>query len=116
MADTADIPENVLFIPATEWEAFSNEQAEENIVQAMSDPRALSVSKSNFSRADVVNAFQQAFEAVGGTTRLALYAHTHYPDFVKLYSRLLPSQASSALGESNKLIIEHRLPRSALDE
>ena len=70
----------------------------------------------DFSRKDVVTAFQNAFELIGGTARLALWAHENEGDFFKLYSRLLPSQASSALGEANELIIRHVLPRGELDK
>ena len=69
-----------------------------------------------FSRKDVVSAFVNAFELIGGTPRLALWAHNNEGDFFKLYSRLLPSQASSALGEANELVIRHVLPRGKLDE
>jgi len=70
----------------------------------------------DFSRKDVVQAFSNAFELIGGTPRLALWAHQNEGDFFKLYSRLLPSQASSALGEANELVIKHVLPRGKLDE
>jgi len=70
----------------------------------------------DFSRKEVVTAFNNAFELIGGTSRLALWAHQNEGDFFKLYSRLLPSQASSALGEANELVIRHVLPRGALDE
>ena len=69
-----------------------------------------------FTRKNVVQAFSTAFELIGGIPRLALWAHDNTTDFYKLYSRLLPSQASSALGESNELIIKHVLPRGPLDE
>ncbi len=70
----------------------------------------------NFSRRDVVNAFQQAFELIGGVPRLALWAHEHETEFYKLHARLLPSQSSSALGESNQLNITINTPRSPLDD
>jgi len=69
----------------------------------------------NFTRKDVVNAFQSAFELVGGVPRLALWANENYTEFTKLYARLLPSQSSSALGESNVLRIEMAIAPSALD-
>ena len=68
-----------------------------------------------FTRKDVVNAFQKAFELVGGPIALAVWAMENRTDFYKLYARLLPSQASSALGESNELIVKHVLPKSELD-
>ena len=70
----------------------------------------------DFTRKDVVGAFINAFELIGGTPRLALWAHQNETDFYKLYSRLLPSQASQALGEANEIVIKHVLPRGPLDE
>jgi hypothetical protein len=69
-----------------------------------------------FNRKDVVNAFQSAFELVGGVPRLALWANENYSDFAKLYARLLPSQSSSALGEANTLRIEMAIKPGPLDE
>ena len=77
----------------------------------------LSIPTNNeFTRKDVVRAFTSAFELIGGVPRLALWAHTDPTTFYKLYARLLPSQASSALGESNTLVIKHVLPRGPLDD
>jgi len=44
-----------------------------------------------FSRADVVRAFANSFELIGGVPRLALWAHQNEGDFFKLYAKLLPS-------------------------
>jgi hypothetical protein len=70
----------------------------------------------HFTRKDVVNAFQSAFELIGGVPRLALWGNANETDFYKLYSRLLPSQASSALGESNVLRLEMAIAPGPLDE
>ena len=69
----------------------------------------------NFSRKDVVNAFQAAFDLIGGVPRLALWANANETEFFKLYSKMLPSQASSALGESNELRLTLAIAPSALD-
>ena len=69
----------------------------------------------HFSRRDVVQSFQTAFELMGGVPRLAIWANSHETEFFKLYARLLPSQASSALGESNILKIEMSIPKGPLD-
>jgi len=83
----------------------------------IADGKAVRVPKNpHFTRKDVVNSFQQAFDLVGGVPRLALWANENYTEFAKLYARLLPSQASSALGESNRLEIVMRVPHSPLDE
>ena len=124
---TQDTPAKQEFIPA---EVYEEDNAEistyENIEvndwdQTMSDlasqeAKTLRVPRNTqVSRKAVVNAFINAFELIGGVPRLALWAHSNPSDFYKLYARLLPSQASSALGESNEITIRHILPRTGLD-
>lgn len=107
--DTAQGPGTQVEVETTDWE-----QTMQRIAQPgtrMQVPR-----NSDFTRKDVVQAFTNAFELIGGTPRLALWAHANESDFYKLYSRLLPSQASSALGEANELVIKHVLPKGPLDE
>ena len=114
------------YLTAEEFDASPEEQVTnvidiqdwESTMERIAQPstRMRIPQNKDFSRKDVVNAFQNAFELIGGTPRLALWAHQNEGDFFKLYSRLLPSQASSALGEANELIIKHVLPRGPLDE
>ena len=117
----------VEYIPAEEY-SESAESAEQTQIQiddwdltmqqiaSKSDVRLRVPRNTEFTRKDVVQAFSNAFELIGGTPRLALWAHSNEGDFFKLYSRLLPSQASSALGEANELVIKHVLPRGPLDQ
>jgi hypothetical protein len=84
--------------------------------EAMTSHHSKGVMRQDFSRKDVVRAFQRAFELIGGIPRLALWAHDNPTDFYKLYARLLPSQASPALGEANEMTVIHVIPRSTLDE
>jgi len=70
----------------------------------------------HFTRKEVVQAFHSAFELIGGVPRLAVWANNNETEFFKLYSRLLPSQASSALGESNTLRIEMAVKPGPLDD
>lgn len=44
-----------------------------------------------FSRSDVVAAFASAFEMIGGTPRLALWANENPTEFYRLFGKLLPS-------------------------
>jgi hypothetical protein len=44
-----------------------------------------------FSRSDVVSAFASAFEMIGGTPRLALWANDNPTEFYRLFGKLLPS-------------------------
>lgn len=117
----------VTFIPAEDYKEAELESQTQEIeavpdweqtMQALSTPGTrLTVPRNqDFSRKQVVNAFNNAFELIGGVPRLALWAHANEGDFYKLFARLLPSQASQALGESNELIIKHILPRGKLDE
>jgi len=108
-AETSVATSNTQELEVPDWEAT---------MEALSTPTArLSVPRnSDFSRKEVVTAFNSAFELIGGVPRLALWAHSNQSDFYKLYARLLPSQASQALGESNELVVRHVLPRGALDE
>ena len=67
-------------------------------------------------RARVVNAFQDAFEMIGGVPRLALWADTHPTDFFKLYARLLPVEASQRGSQANEeRTVVHALPPGPLD-
>ena len=68
-------------------------QAEE-ILSELADLRQVRLAvprNPKFSRADVVSAFQSAFELIGGTTRLALWANDNPGEFYKLFGKLLPS-------------------------
>lgn len=82
-----------------------------NGVSRISVPREL-------KRQRVVNAFQDAFELIGGVPRLALWADTHPTDFFKLYARLLPVEASQkgASASQEKPTIIHVVPPGPLDK
>lgn len=66
----------------------------EETLSGLADLRSvrLAVPKNaRFSRSDVVSAFQSAFELIGGTTRLALWANDNPTEFYRLFGKLLPS-------------------------
>ena len=63
----------------------------------------------------MVQAFQTAFELIGGVPRLALWGNENPNEFYKLYGKLLPSSNSSALGEQSKLVIEMAIKPGGLD-
>tara|TARA_R110002096_G_scaffold14507_2_gene50271 strand:- start:148 stop:465 length:318 start_codon:yes stop_codon:yes gene_type:complete len=101
----------------TVTEVISAEEYDDTMKQiASSDTSAKLLTRRELSRADVVYAFQSCFENLGGVPRMAMWADENPGDFYKLYARLLPSQASSVLGEKNEFVIKHVLPRGALDE
>ena len=64
----------------------------------------------------VVNAFQDAFELIGGAPRLALWADQNETEFYRLYSKLMPRQADVEHNLDAEIVIKHVLPRSTLDE
>ena len=124
---TEETEGQVEFIQAEDYSNEVKEAQEEEIVvkdwnEAMHDiaeapGTVLRIPRNkDFSRKQVVQAFQDAFDLIGGVPRLAVWAHTNPTDFYKLYSKMLPSQASSALGESNEMVIKHVLPKSTLDQ
>jgi len=123
----------VEFIPA---EVYTEEQVEETERQYADDKpysetadkcRELTdlassgngVSRINvpreLKRQRVVNAFQDAFELIGGVPRLAHWADDHPSAFFKLYARLLPTTAQQQLEHSGEVIVKHVLPRGPLD-
>ncbi len=112
-ADTEQNTSSKETTPKETTDAFLDLRPLENL----SNGKAVRIPKNpHFTRKDVVNAFQQSFELMGGIPRLALWGHENPDKFYPLYARLLPSQASSALGESNKMVIEMKVPNSPLDE
>jgi hypothetical protein len=79
-------------------------------------PSAITRRRNGFSRLDVVNAFHQAFEIIGGTTRLALWANENPEKFYPLFAKLMPSTSLNIIADGNQVVIEHALPPTPLDE
>lgn len=103
------------------------EEYSETAVQSRtaSELRAVATSGNGVSRISVpkelrrqrvVNAFQDAFELIGGVPRLAHWADSHPSDFFKLYARLLPVEASQRVTHDGGITVRHVLPRGPLDE
>jgi hypothetical protein len=86
------------------------------VAQAEGKPilSSLKKEKDGFSRGDVVNAFQEAFQIMGGVKRLALWGNENPGDFFRLYAKLLPA-TSLQLGDNNQVTIIHAIPPTALD-
>ena len=97
-------------ITVDDWSSTMSQLANGN-TSKITIPRA-----AGFNRAQVVQAFDNAFHLIGGVPRLALWADENPKEFFKLYAKLLPSQSSSSLGESTDIVIKHVLPKSKLDE
>ena len=103
----------IAFIPREEYEAQMHETLSE--LSESTKSLRLPTGDGALSRKRVVQAFLDAFEMIGGMPRLAVWANENPSEFYKLYARLLPSQASSVLGEENVMRVIHVLPRGPLD-
>lgn len=80
---------------------------------ANSETRNLRVPRSrDVKRAQVVNAFLDAFQLIGGTPRLALWADENPTEFYRLYSKLMPKEQKE---QDNEITINHVLPQGPLD-
>lgn len=71
--------------------------------------------RDGFNRMDIVQAFTQAFELIGGTTRLTLWANKNPDKFYPLFAKLLPSTSLNITDPNGTLIIEHSTPTTDLD-
>ena len=86
---------------------------------AMSEAREIQLKVPNrgkFTRKQVIQAFEDSFELIGGIPRLAAWAHSNPGEFFKLYSKLLPSQAMVDFGHDGVLRIIHSIAPGKLDE
>jgi hypothetical protein len=71
-------------------------------------PRTL---KANISDATKFKQeFAVAFEAVGGTDRLAMYAHENYDGFINQMRQLLSATAHIAVQANGPIIFQHNMP------
>jgi len=68
------------------------------------------------SRTAVVDAFNTAFQQIGGVSRLSLWADTHPDEFFKLYARLLPPSSHPDMDGSREFVVRHILPPTVLDK
>jgi len=73
------------------------------------------ITKREFAKQKVMDAFHDAFDLIGGVPRLAYWAHQNPTEFYKLYGKMLPAGASIDLNASGEIIFRHVLPPSKLD-
>jgi hypothetical protein len=62
------------------------------------------------TRAQVIEAFHNSFELIGGVPRLAIWADANPSDFFKLYGRLLPASSTTELDGPQEIVVRHSLP------
>ena len=121
------------FIPANEFDTEVKEETERiyeddkpysEVAESCKELSTLAESGNGVSRISVpkelkrqrvVNAFQDAFELMGGVPRLAHWADQHPSAFYKLYARLLPTTAQQQLEHSGEVIVKHVIPPGPLD-
>lgn len=76
--------------------------------------RSVSVPRSkDIKRKQVIDAFQDAFQLIGGTPRLAIWADENPTEFYRLYSKLMPKETNTE--STGEMKILHVLPRGPLD-
>lgn len=117
---TSEVAQRVEILTEEEYAKVLREQqaalSQDDQFAALASRDAHKIIRREFSRKDVVEAFQRTFELMGGVPRMTLWAMANPTEFYKLYGRLLPSQASSALGESNELVLKMVIPATKLDK
>lgn len=67
------------------------------------------------TRQDVVNAFTNAFQMIGGVYRLALWADSNPGDFFKIFGKLLPPSSADILDGNREFVVRHILPPPQMD-
>jgi hypothetical protein len=71
-------------------------------------------SSDGFSRQELVNAFRNSFQMIGGVDALTIWAADNQTEFYKLFSKLFPA-ATLSLDAQTALIIQHAVPPTMLD-
>ena len=71
-------------------------------------------SSDGFSRQELVNAFRNSFQMIGGVDALTIWAADNQTEFYKLFSKLFPA-ATLSLDAQTALIIQHAVPPTLLD-
>jgi hypothetical protein len=123
--------DNVTFIAAGEGDEQSGEnqtaQSSELIVREPWEERLQELANSpgttvrvprtpDLKRTQVVDAFLDAMQLIGGTPRLALWANENPTEFFKLYAKLAPRQLEQETKHDGGIKIVHVLPRGKLDQ
>jgi len=70
---------------------------------------------SKVTRQDVVNAFTNAFQMIGGVDRLAVWADANPGEFFKIFGKLLPPSNADLLDGNREFIVRHVLPAPVME-
>lgn len=116
------------FIPADEVDDTTQGEVTESVV-ASSDWRTTLTTLANkpgtsvrlprtpnLKREQVVNAFLDSFELIGGVTELSVWGAENRTEFYKLWAKLAPKQVEAEMTHDGGIRIQHVLPRGPLDE
>ncbi len=83
----------------------------------MSNRRNVAIPRTKeFKRQQVIDAFQESFELIGGVSMLAAWAYQNQTEFYRLYAKLLPSQSLHDFGGKDGVIrVVHSIAPGPLD-
>lgn len=86
-------------------------------LQALADgnSKVTKITKREFAKQKVMDAFHDAFDLIGGVPRLAYWANQNPTEFFKLYGKMLPAGASIDVNHDGEIRFKHVLPPSKLD-
>lgn len=101
----------VAFMTKDEFEAMNR------TLNALADGNAkvAKLTKREFEKQKVIDAFHMAFDMLGGVPRLVYWANENYTEFIKLYAKQLPSGAQLDVNASGEIQFKMVLPPSPLD-
>lgn len=108
---SAPVPAKVEVLTAEEAAALDEKEMDSTFRQLASRPRPYPVPRS-IGRRNVEQAFLTAFELIGGTQRLAIWADQNTTEFYKLAARFVPQE----MQHQGDVVMRMVLPRTKLDE
>ena len=82
---------------------------------AEGNSKVTKITKREFAKQKVMDAFHDAFDLIGGVPRLAYWAHQNPTEFYKLYGKMLPAGASIDVNHDGEIRFKMVLPPSNLD-
>lgn len=71
----------------------------------------LNKASTGLGRAEIVAAFTNAFEMIGGLPRLAVWGDANPTEFYKLYAKLLPSSSTIDMTAEQTITVKHKMAR-----
>jgi hypothetical protein len=99
-------------------EQYEGQQALETRLNDIADApkKILKFSRAaKVTRQDVVNAFTNAFQMIGGVDRLAVWADANPGEFFKIFGKLLPPSNTDLLDGNREFVVRHILPPPVMD-